>query len=177
MFFVKEALCTTVFLALGVVVVYYFYLKSFRASKKIRSVKPPDEETWIGKGAAFFVFAAICDTFLPSLTLNECCSERITEELAAIDPNFLLHPNVLSPDDIAKLNTFLCAGAIECGTHKNCLLALERTATKMEKRLLSIVLTLLSTSAGCFILTGYPLAFQVSKEIIVFQITASHRYV
>jgi hypothetical protein len=149
----------------GLLVCYHFYLKESRTAhdRKCKNAQQPSSMsgiTWI-TGGGFAVFAAICDAFIPSISLGECSSENITDVLASIHPELINHPTVLSDQEILKFKAFLCAGALEYGTHKHCLLALDRTTTKSEKMLLSTVLFLLSTSFGSLLITGYPLAFQV----------------
>ncbi len=155
------AICT---LIVAVVLSYHFYLKSFGGmSKKIRiagNIK--DSVTWLLGERSYQAFAAVCDTFIPSMSSGECSVECIKEAMSLIHPRFSSHPEVLSPEDVAKFTSFLCAGALDYGTHKHCLTGLDRTATNTEKRLLAIVIFLLSTHPGNLILTGFPLAFQVS---------------
>ncbi len=155
------AICTTM---VALVLSYHFYLKSFGGmSKKIRIAgNRKDTATWLLGERSYQAFVAVCDTFIPSMSSEECSVECIREAMSMIHPRFLSHPEVLSPEHVTKFTSFLCAGALDYGTHKHCMAGLERTATKNEKRLLAIVIFLLSTHPGNLILTGFPLAFQVS---------------
>jgi hypothetical protein len=147
--------------AASLLVGYHVYLRnSDHQSKYLKLQKLPDEIHWLDQ-QTFEVFTALCDTIVPSYTVQECNTDRIVQAFDQIHPRLKTFDTSISVSAMEKMKTYICAGAVEHSTHKHCALALERTTTKSEKRQLYLVLKLLSTSIGSFLLTGYPVPFQV----------------
>ena len=152
----------------SVLLAYHIYLRnSDHNSKYLKISKLPEGITWLDQ-QTFEVFTALCDAIVPSYTVQECNKDRITQAFDQIHPLLKHFDSSISIDAVEKLNTYICAGATEHHTHKHCAHALERTTTKAERRQLYFVLKLLSTSIGSFILTGYPVPFQVLKLLRFF---------
>ncbi len=157
----EGVMSVTAGVAASLFVAYHIYLRnSDHPSKYIKFPKLPDNIKWLDQ-QTFEVFTAFCDTIVPSYTIQECNTNRITQAFDLINPRLKEFEETLTIEAVEKLKSYLCAGGTDFGTHKHCAEALERTATKAEKRQLYCVLKLLSTTIGTFILTGYPAPFQV----------------
>jgi hypothetical protein len=159
---------STVYLAATTLLAYHAYLRNYEPSLQYsRKSTIPSHVEWLDQ-ETFDVFCALCDTVVPSCSAQQCNTKTV---LAALD---MLHPSLKSIDigipinDIDKLKSYLCAGALQYGTHKHCVEALHRVTSTAEKKQMFITLKVLSTSLGTMVMTGYPLPFHVSRRQIVF---------
>lgn len=131
--------------------------------KEKTSIAALNQLSWLN-GNSYVVLAAIIDAVIPAYTLAECSDQNILKTLHSLHPQL---PDcehiILNVKDISKYRTYLCAGALQYGNHKQIAELLERFSTTLEKRKLNMLLQLLSTSLGGFFLTGYPIPFQVRE--------------
>ena len=140
---------------------YQGYLRiKYSNGKKISTKMGEQNNTTWCSNSGFAVFSAIVDAFIPSYTVNECSDEEILKVLKSISPLLPLENLATNVSDISKFRSFLCAGAIQYGTHKHAAEALENVCTKENKQQLSTILSLLSTSVGSLLLTGMLIPFQ-----------------
>jgi long-chain-alcohol oxidase len=126
--------------------------------KRVQQVSAPSTP-WLDH-QSFHVLSTIIDTFAPSLSMNEVSDERIRAMMESFD---LLDSVPNAPITLATLikhRSFLCAGALDYNTHHHVFKAMDKNLSPSEKDKIKGLLDLLATSAGSFILTGYPVPFQ-----------------
>jgi hypothetical protein len=139
---------------------YYFHLKArTNQGKKLKVLKLPPSE-WLDE-ASFLSFTAIIDTFIPSFSTAECSDENIVQAIKNFGVNAEDVPSnfPINPTEIAKNRNFLCAGAVDYGTHRHIEQSLNVILSTTEKEKLVGLLKALSTSVGSFFFTGYPVPF------------------
>lgn len=142
--------------------------KYVKAHKKTRPETISD--SWC-PDSVYEVFFAIVDTLIPSLTVNECSKESIQALLTSMDENFHKTKDILITFDyLMSHRPYLAAGAIEFGTHKHALEALQNLTTKAELQKLSMILKVMGTSLGNWLVTGYPAPFQVFSSLLLYSL-------
>jgi hypothetical protein len=150
--------------ALSGLVVYHLYLKTCSPSSKyMKTVKKPDSVLWIDE-CQYNVFSAICDTLIPALTSSECSSEKLQESLNAIHKEVTKETG-MTLQHLLNNKRYLCAGACDYGTNRHAAETLQLFISNEELAKLSTILKLFNTSVGTFLLTGYPVPFQVCHLI------------
>lgn len=143
-------------------VAYHVYLRnSDKASKYVKVGKLSEKIDWLDQ-ESFAVLASFCDAFIPSLSLQECNEDAVYTAIQSFHPELAQQQHHFDVKALLQHKSFLCTGALDYGTHKHAVEALQNLATKADKQQLSIILKLLTTSVGSFLLTGYPVPFQVS---------------
>lgn len=120
----------------------------------------PADCEWLSQGS-FDVLTAICDAFIPAIKPSELTTEKVHDSIDSIHP--LLRTDAVQFTDayIADNKEFLCRGALDLKVHLATTDAIGKLITAEERFQLSLMLKLLSTSAGSFMVTGFPVAFQV----------------
>lgn len=140
---------------------YHFYLKVCADSTKYsKKVKKPAEIDFLSD-VEYEVFTSICDAVLPSLTVNECSREQLQGLLDAFHPELCKGNALINVDYLLERRNYLTAGAVDFGTHKHATEALQELVSKDELRKVSFIMKIMNTSAGNFLITGYPVPFQV----------------
>jgi hypothetical protein len=146
--------------AIAGLVAYHLYLKTCSPSSKyMKFVKKPDSVQWIDE-CQYNVFSAICDTLIPAFTASECSSEKLEECLEAIHKDVSKETG-MTLQHLLKNKRYLCAGACDYGTNRHAAETLQLFISNEELAKLSLILKLFNTSAGTFLLTGYPVPYQV----------------
>ncbi len=124
------------------------------------SVLPADCE-WMDQ-ASFEVLTAICDAMIPSYNADLDCSQaQLEDELHRIGSNQLPKNCALSVENLIAKRRNLLRGAVESRTHILSADALQSFAYKFDQHQLYILLRLLGTSVGCYLICGYPVPYQV----------------
>jgi hypothetical protein len=117
---------------------------------------------------SFVVLTAICDSFLPRLNANELDERRI---LRALGPLCTCDESSDFFQALRNLNSeqkmFLQRGALDMKLHELLSDAIETKLLIEDRRKLLILLRILGTTVGCFILTGYPAPFQVPTYFVM----------
>ncbi len=163
----------TSLIAVGVMsVIGYFYQWKFSQGRNraLKSVKKPESITWLDEDC-YLALTAICDTLFPSLSYFQCTEEKIQKALTT-NHSLLYERNQSFYDRLSPSSNdngaskepnpyrkYLYTGALEHGTPKQAAEALQQFITKDEKFQIYLILKLLSTSLGCFLLTGYFIPF------------------
>jgi hypothetical protein len=118
---------------------------------------------WLDQ-TSFDVLTAICDTIVPSYNSDlDCSRSLLEEELLKISP-IISTKCVLTIDNLMRNKEVLLRGAVESRTHILVADALQTFSHKFDQQQLYILLRLLGTSIGCFLLTGIPVPFQVCQK-------------
>lgn len=125
--------------------------------KRVKQVAAPPTR-WLDD-KEFLVLAAIVDAFIPSYSLSEVSNEKLEALFSAYDLKDMIPNSPLTSDEMLKHRSFLSAGALDYGTHHHLVKAFDRHLSQPEKEKIKGLLGLLSSSAGGFILTGYPVPF------------------
>lgn len=120
----------------------------------------PADCAWLSQGS-FDVLTSICDAFLPSVKPAELTTEKVHDSIDSIHPLLRTDAVQFTESYIAENKKFLCRGALDMKVHLAATDAIGKLITADERFQLSLMLKLLSTSAGCFMVTGFPVSFQV----------------
>lgn len=128
------------------------------SSKLSRKLPLPSNVTWIGQGG-YDVLVAICDTLLPSLTLQECSDDEIRKAFSSMGVDSIDEDLGVSLSNLAHAKAYLAAGAVELRTPEHAVLAVQQLISQPDQLQLAMVLTAMSTSIGGLALTGYPVPF------------------
>lgn len=123
------------------------------------SIKPKVQAgEWISE-VAYLQLAAIVDTLLPSLSVREASDEAILSALATLGLDKTIDNMPLDLKQLVKYRNFLCAGALDYGTHRHIVDTFTRVLSNDEKTKVNGILQLLGSSTGGVILTGYAAPF------------------
>lgn len=125
--------------------------------KRVKQVSAPPTP-WLDKDA-FLVLSAIVDTFVPSYSLSEVSDEKLSDIVRSYDLYDCIPNAPMDVAAIAKHRAFLCAGALDYGTHHHLMKALDKNLSTSEKDKIKGLLAVLGTSIGSLLLTGYPVPF------------------
>lgn len=108
------------------------------------------------------MLALLCDAFIPSLSADQCSTDAIKETLDAMHPSLRDESDLLFADTarIKAFQQYLQRGSLEMDIHLMTAQALQKLTTPSEKQQLYLLLKVLSTSIGCFLVTGSPAAVQ-----------------
>lgn len=140
---------------------YRAYLRQCEPKRNyLRKISMNKSYDWLNE-QEFQTLAAICDTYLPSYSINDLSEEKIKSTLITLNAETLSDDTIFTIEKVAKNRKLLSIGALEVGVHRHLAEAVECLICKSEKKELSLLLKLLGSSAGNFLLTGYPLPFQV----------------
>jgi hypothetical protein len=134
--------------------------------KSLKNVKKPDNIAFCSE-TNFITLSAICDTFLPSLTTNDCSNDNLKTHLDVIHSCFLPEHKQFFEGLVKKNKKYLLSGAIEYGTPKHVAEAIQQFIPEAERTPLCLILSLLGTSVGTFLLTGYLAPFKVRKKALI----------
>jgi hypothetical protein len=116
----------------------------------------------------YAVFVAMCDAFFPSLSEDEVRRQTaltsatvtaIPGRLASGAVPMYYDPRGEDPMFIDKNMDILRVGALERGVHIEALQRLTDSTNDEERAQVSMLLRLLSTTAGCLVITGLPAPF------------------
>ncbi|RYY88606.1 hypothetical protein EON63_02185 [archaeon] len=143
--------------------VHLKYLVSGRRST--HSPMLASEITWLDQGA-YEALIAICDALLPSLSVQSTTDEELLKILRKM--GIANAPDTLraSLSSLRAFKGFLCAGAVDNGTHRHAAQAVQSLLCRKEQEQLYAVLKAMSTSMGNFVLTGYVVPFKVSYDLL-----------
>jgi hypothetical protein len=154
-----------VIVALGCL--YQWRLKSLAGGDpSLKNVKKPDNIAFCSE-SNFVTLSAICDTFLPALTNNDCSNENLKAHLDVIHSCFLPEHKQFLEGLMKKNKKYLLSGAIEYGTSRHVADAIQQFIPEAERTPLCLILSLLGTSIGTFLLTGYLAPFKVTKPSLL----------
>lgn len=110
--------------------------------------------------SSFEVLTSLCDSFIPSIELSLCTPELILQSIHSIHP-MLSNDNMLfSNMDFLKENIdYLCRGALDIDIHIVMTKTIQILVSTSDQFQFYLMLKLLNTSFGTFILFGYPIAY------------------
>lgn len=132
---------------------------STSGGRKLKRARLPSD-AWLSQGA-FFSLEAMVDTFFP--TINISGKKKIdVKNLASTLGIFADGKEGLNDVEVKRVEKFLAAGAQEYGTAVHVMNALKTCCSKTDQSTLGIVLYLLCTTFGSFLLTGFPVPFYVT---------------
>lgn len=126
--------------------------------KRVNIAPKVQNNDWISE-AAYLQLATIVDSFLPSLSVNEASDEVIMSALKKLGLDDTIDNMPLTVKDLSKHRSYLCAGALDYGTHRHCVETIGKVLSVEERNKVSSILNVLSTSAGSLVLTGYAVPF------------------
>jgi len=119
-----------------------------------------ENNAWLDQ-ASYNVVTAICDAFVPSLETSDLTLDKLFAATDAIDPGLRKHCITIDQSTIKEHRDYLLRGALDINLHWVVADAIGKLVTKEERFQVALMLKVLSTSAGCYMVTGYPVAFQV----------------
>lgn len=112
---------------------------------------------------AYVGYPCVCtDTFIPSIDIENVTDAIVSSAFEGMYGDL----GKMMQDDINTLRTtkeghaFLRRGAINSGTHNLVARTMQNALLPGSKTELFLVFSLLDTSLGCFLLTGFPAPFQ-----------------
>lgn len=152
-----------ILLTLLIIIGYFYHWHLLQTqNQSLKGIHKPEEITWLDEDA-YLTLTTICDSLLPSLTLKECTEEKLTNLLSSMPHPFFYQENKIFIQQIlTKQQKYLLTGALEYGTHKQAAETLQIFTSKEEQFQLYLILKILSTTIGTFLLTGYPVPYHVS---------------
>eukprot|EP00981_Chlorochromonas_danica_P003536 scaffold659_cov192-Ochromonas_danica.AAC.49 len=109
---------------------------------------------------SYEVLAAVCDTLIPSFTLQQCSEEKILDSFKKLGVETIEDDMAFSLTALRRARAYLCYGALDYGTPQHVAAAIQELVTKPEQEKFYLALKTMSTSLGNLVLTGYPTAFQ-----------------
>uniref|UniRef100_A0A7S3HD47 4Fe-4S ferredoxin-type domain-containing protein n=1 Tax=Spumella elongata TaxID=89044 RepID=A0A7S3HD47_9STRA len=118
-----------------------------------------ENNAWLDQ-ASYNVVTAICDAFFPSLETSDLTLDKLFTATDAIDPGLRKHCIKIDQSTIKEHRDYLLRGALDINLHWVVADAIGKLVTKEERFQVALMLKVLSTSAGCYMVTGYPVAFQ-----------------
>ena len=119
---------------------------------------------WLDQGS-YDVITSIVDTFLPSIVPHELTLGRLHEAVDAIHPKLRKFGVPIDQSVLEEHRDYLCRGALDMNLHTIVAEALGKLITDTERLQAHLMLRVLSTSLGCYMVTGFPAAFQVICKI------------
>jgi len=112
---------------------------------------------------SFEVLSQLCDALIPSLPATSCTSEAILSAIIAIHPSLAKESNktsmIFNVDHLQNHKEYLCRGAIDIRLPKVFAKVIQKLASQDDQWKLYLLLKLLSTSIGTYLLFGWPIAF------------------
>ena len=149
---------------------YFNWRTSIRkSSKHIRSSKKPKEVSWLNENS-FQVLVAICDAFLPDYLAEQVTFQSVSESMSSFGDI----ANVISAKDVEKHKEHFMRGALSMKVPEFTSIAFQSALSDEEKGKLALFLNLLSTAAGCLVVTGFAAPFQVNIHKLRCRIQISH---
>lgn len=140
------------------------YLQRIRHySKKQFHEELPIDVQWINQNE-YETLTAICDTFIPSLDISKLSENDIIASFARFCPD-ANKSDLFNFEDLLKHNAFLEMGAVNSQIPEAFAKAVELFILKKDKFELSLLLSLLNTSFGNFILSGICVPFNNLKLV------------
>lgn len=114
--------------------------------------------------ASFEVLSQLCDALIPSLPTASCTPEAIQSAIIAIHPSLAKESNrksmIFNVNDLQHHKEYLCRGAIDIRLPIVFAKVIQKLASQDDQWKLYLLLKLLSTSIGTYLLFGWPIAFQ-----------------
>lgn len=140
--------------------VYYNWRKSLKASSRaILCLKRPEGATWLDDDA-FAVLTAICDALIPHIEPEDLTMANLRSAVDAICPG-VFEALKFTSEDLNRHKTHLSRGAIESKLPETVALIMQQFVYEKDRKEVSLLLKLLSTSLGGFIFSLKLAPFQV----------------
>jgi hypothetical protein len=112
---------------------------------------------------SFEVLSQLCDALIPSFPATSCTTEAIQSAIIAIHPSLAKESNktsmIFNVDHLQNHKEYLCRGAIDIRLPKVFAKVIQKLASQDDQWKLYLLLKLLSTSIGTYLLFGWPVAF------------------
>ena len=133
--------------------------KLLESSSELQAYKKKSSElTWVDDNA-FEVVVAICDAFIPKLDENSISGSSVIASFENLYPG--ISKIGILPKDFVYHKKHIARGALESDIPFIMCLAFQNLLSKNDQIKLFLLLKLLSTTVGCFLITGNFAPFQV----------------
>jgi hypothetical protein len=127
--------------------------KDYVTNYRIIFPKKDDEIKWLDQDS-YEVLTSICDTFIPHINIEDINETSIKQAFKECDESDLFASGAFSIDNLLQHKQHLSRGAIESDIHINISKAIQNFVKNEDQFKLYLLLKLLSTSLGTFILSG-----------------------
>lgn len=115
----------------------------------------PLDTLWLSQNS-FNVLTAICDTFIPSIDIDDVTFESIAK---AFDSSSFLSSGILDFNNLKEHKDYFANGAIKTSCHIKIAEVLSNFLYSNEKEEFNMILNILGTSAGNCLITGFAVPF------------------
>ena len=128
----------------------------------------PSGNDWLDQ-VGYDVLTSICDAIIPSVGDADLTTKSVNQAVDALHPEMRQSglADSIDANFIAKNKAYLGRGAVEMNVPAVAADAIGRLITPTERQQVYVMLRVMSTSAGCFLVTGMPVAFQVLYFLII----------
>eukprot|EP01041_Mallomonas_annulata_P000493 gene493-929_t len=132
-----------------------YFIQHLRKWHSHKAIRKPNDCSWIDQ-RSYDVLIDVCDTFFPSILTT---SGNLLVECLHTFHSQLISNNIVDVNDLMTKKEFYnrCAGDIHTAMEISQIV--QKNLSQSDSGKLKILLQLLSTSFGCFLLTGYPFPF------------------
>eukprot|EP01031_Cornospumella_fuschlensis_P032475 gene32475-39264_t len=148
-----------------------------KGRKSTHSPSLASDISWLDQ-SAYEALIAVCDALLPSLSVQATSDEELLKTLSKMGISNVSDTLRTSLSSLRAFKGFLCAGAVDNGTHRHAAQAVQSLLSKKEQEQLYAVLKAMSTSVGNLALTGYPVPFKdltlECREAALMSLQTSH---
>jgi hypothetical protein len=121
--------------------------------------KKPTNTPWLTQDS-FITFESICDTFIPSVNPDDLTIDNVNKSFKYLLPNGISDIQTYDINEIKTKKEFLKHGAVQANVHYNAIGLMNNFLYDAEKYDLNLILSLLGSSFGNFVVTGFPVPFQ-----------------